>query len=560
MDEKRAIEIKDAGEVSGQAETADSAFRARVASDPKAIALTDSSDRDVRGFGPPRAITYGQADAIADRIATALRDIGLNPGDVIALQAPNIVEVPLTILGVWRAGLVPCLMPVLWQLDEIDQAFSKAQPKAAISIARYGAEETALTLAEVASNHLSIRFLFAFGDNPPDGVTPIDDWFQLPDDDSGTPPPPMDGEPGDADSLAVLTWTVTRTGNEPVPRTHRQLVTLARLFATTFGLRKRDVILNPYPYSSIATLAGQLVAPLATGAETVLHLPFDFETFVTQLEQHAITCAIAPAPVIAALEERRDLHSQKFKLRQLGCVWPSPHAVKTGRDLFEPSLPIIDIHNFSELAVLPRARGSGADASLLPLGKIHIDENNPDSEVVLETRVRGSVTNRDNEQILKGSLVVRGPTVPSGPYTLGADADDTRSGSPKPDTHGFLDTGIGCIAGNDIAGHFRCQKSEDVIYHGGAVLTACELDRLYAAFPEFLDAAAFAIEDSVIGERVFAAVVPQPDVSPSLDRLRDYLAHKRVAPYKIPDQLVIVRSIPRSKDGEVLRDQILTQI
>ena len=40
---------------------------------------------------------------------------------------------------------------------------------------------------------------------------------------------------------------------------------------------------------------------------------------------------------------------------------------------------------------------------------------------------------------------------------------------------------------------------------------------MYASYPEFLDAAAFAIDDPVMGDRIFAAVVPRPDQSPSLD-------------------------------------------
>jgi len=147
--------------------------------------------------------------------------------------------------------------------------------------------------------------------------------------------------------------------------------------------------------------------------------------------------------------------------------------------------------------------------------------------------------------------------VPAGPFSLAEPEDESLL---HPDPHGFLDTGIGCVVDETIPGKFRCQKSEDLIYHGGAVIAACELDKLYAEFPEFLDAAAFVLADAVLGERIFAAVVPRPELSPSLSRLKQFLAEKKVAPYTTPDQLVIVKPIPRNGEGAVQRDQILGRI
>lgn len=560
MNEQASVTISVSDNIAAEAASAGAAFRARAELEPGAIAFTDSIDREARSLGTPRTITYGQGEAIIARIEHELRNLGLSAGDIIAIQAPNVVEVPLVILAAWRVGLVPSVMPVMWQLDEIYHAFSKTKPKAAITVSKFGTEHPAITLGEAAARHMSIRYLLSLGENPPDGITPIDDWFSIPEADtagdqagetSSDPPP---------DALAIITWMTGRHGNLPVPRTHAELVELGRMFTRTFGLKRRDVVLNPYPYSNVAAIAGQLVAPILAGAQTILHLPFDFSTFVSQLEIHRVTCALAPAPVIAALEDRRDLHSTRFKLRQLGCVWPSPHAVKSGPGLFEPTLPTIDIHSFAEFAVLPRHREPGSDPSLLPLGKIRSDDDDPDSEIILETRIRGSVKTRDEKQILAGTLTVRGTTVPGGLFVLDAARQGDAQGPYRPDSHGFIDTSISCITGDDMMAHFRCQKSDGVIYHGGTALAASDLDQLYASFDEFLDAAAFALDDASIGERIFAAVVPQPDLSPSLDRFKHFLAQKRVASYKVPDQLIIVRSIPRSSDGAVLRDQILAQI
>ena len=88
-----------------------------------------------------------------------------------------------------------------------------------------------------------------------------------------------------------------------------------------------------------------------------------------------------------------------------------------------------------------------------------------------------------------------------------------------------------------------------------------ELDHaLSAASPCYLDAACFALSDPVIGDRIFAAVVPEPDEPVSLEALHAYLHGLDVAPYKFPDQIVVVRDIPRDASDRVLREQILAQI
>ena len=251
---------------------------------------------------------------------------------------------------------------------------------------------------------------------------------------------------------------------------------------------------------------------MIAGASTALHLPFDFEIFVQQLKDHKITYTAVPAPVITALEERHNLRSDDLHLSRIGCIWQGPHSVKSGLELFEAPLPVFDIHNFSELALIIRERSQGINPAHLPLGKISAAGDDAGDEPELETRIRGSVRSEGSKQILMGTLFVRGATVPSGPFNS---AGEQASEILKPDAQGFLDTGIGCVAGDTADGHFRCEKSEDLIYHGGAVIAACELDELYAEFDDFLDAAAFVLDDAVIGERIFAAVVPRPELSPS---------------------------------------------
>ena len=106
----------------------------------------------------------------------------------------------------------------------------------------------------------------------------------------------------------------------------------------------------------------------------------------------------------------------------------------------------------------------------------------------------------------------------------------------------------------------RLKADPDLLRHGGVAIAASEFDELYRGFPGFLDAACFVLPDPVVGDRVFAAVVPRPGEAISLETLNRFLAERGVAPYKLPDKIVVVKQIPRDGDGRVLHEQILQQV
>jgi mycobactin salicyl-AMP ligase len=95
------------------------------------------------------------------------------------------------------------------------------------------------------------------------------------------------------------------------------------------------------------------------------------------------------------------------------------------------------------------------------------------------------------------------------------------------------------------------RRDPELLHHGGLAIAAAELDHLYQSFPGFLDAACFVLPDAIVGDRIFAAMVPAPGQPVSLEALQAFLRDQGVAPYKSPDRLVVVRAIPRDADGAV---------
>jgi acyl-CoA synthetase (AMP-forming)/AMP-acid ligase II len=105
----------------------------------------------------------------------------------------------------------------------------------------------------------------------------------------------------------------------------------------------------------------------------------------------------------------------------------------------------------------------------------------------------------------------------------------------------------------------KLKRDPELLQHGGFAVAASELDGLLKAYPGFLDATCFAVPCPVMGDRIRAAVVAKPTQSISRDALCTFLARQGVAPYKYPERLVVVKSIPRDAQGRVLRGDLAEQ-
>jgi mycobactin salicyl-AMP ligase len=91
--------------------TAEGLLKRRAAQRSRVMALSDPPNLAALGVGSPRAFTYHEADTAVDALAEFFITLGLAPGDVIAVQLPNVAITPLTFLAAWRAGFTVAALP-----------------------------------------------------------------------------------------------------------------------------------------------------------------------------------------------------------------------------------------------------------------------------------------------------------------------------------------------------------------------------------------------------------------------------------------------------------------
>jgi len=221
--------------------TAEGLLRRRARQRPGGVALSDPPNLPALGFGRPWSLTYHEADDAVDALASFFIELGLEPGDRIAVQLPNLVLHPLTLLAAWRAGLTVAALPMLWRAHEISKACEEVEPKALMGVSRFGGENHAEKLCAIASTHLSVRFVLGFGSDLPDSVASLGEVIEARRGVAGRlVEAPMRVTP------AMITFTA-RAGVPMVPvfRGEDELLAQGALTVLALSLDRGDVILNP---------------------------------------------------------------------------------------------------------------------------------------------------------------------------------------------------------------------------------------------------------------------------------------------------------------------------
>ncbi|GAA1326491.1 AMP-binding protein [Pseudonocardia xinjiangensis] len=115
-------------------------------------------------------LTYREYAEWVDRFAGALYELGLRPGQVVAIQLPNRWQVPALLLACARIGAV--LAPVMTTIRarELERVLHRTGAQVCITIDRWAGFDHAAALAEVAGRLPALRHRVVLGDAAEDEV------------------------------------------------------------------------------------------------------------------------------------------------------------------------------------------------------------------------------------------------------------------------------------------------------------------------------------------------------------------------------------------------------
>jgi long-chain acyl-CoA synthetase len=477
-------------------------------------------------------LTWGELDAAVDRAAAALRDLGLDPGDRVALQLGNTLDFPALYFGALRAGLVAVPANTGYTRPELSHLLADAGAGVLVtsSVATIeGADELRAGVPE-------LRHIVVAAPSGPDGTLALPALLDA------APAQPGEWPVRGGEDLAVLMYTSGTSGR---PRgamlSHRALrANLDQLGAIRPAvITAADVVLLALPLFHVYGLNPGLGMLAWAGATGVLVERFDPAETLGLLARHRITNVPAAPAMYAAWAElvpEREL-AEAFGTVRLALSGAAPLPAGTLARYAAAGVPVYEGYGLSEAAPVLASTLVGGAAKPGSVGRPI-----PGVELALLDDEGQPVSDEDDDP---GEIAVRGRNLFSGYWP---------DGTGGPDRDGWYGTGDVAYADDDGDLHLVDRRQELILVNGFNVYPA-EVEAVLAAHPAVAEAAVIGVPDRRTGEGVRAFVVRVPDAELTADELLTW-AGAALARFKLPGLVEFVAALPHSATGKVSKAQL----
>ncbi|MFW7524928.1 (2,3-dihydroxybenzoyl)adenylate synthase [Vibrio ostreicida] len=467
-------------------------------------------------------LSYRELLKQADEVAQGLINQGFQSGDRLVMQLTNSTPFALTFFALQRAGLVPIMALPAHGLTEIDHFVAVSGAKGYIGEGVAGSDMA----QALRQNHAQLTQTYVL--NHPQSPRPLPNQVN----ERLFTPPTVD-----PDHPALFLVSGGTTGlPKLIPRSHNDYLLNIHQCAAAGELSEHDVYLAVLPAAHNFTLGCPgILGTLYQGGQVVFSDQASPDYCFELIEQHRISFT-ALVPSVAQLwteaTEWEDTELSSLRVMQVGGSKLAYSDARAIQAAFPATLQ--QVFGMAEGLIACTRLKDSAHIIASTQGRAVSDWD--------EIRI---VDTQGNEvpQGVEGELLTRGPYTLRGYYR----APDHNARSFTHD--GFYRSGdkvrIDANQSLTITGRIK-----DVVNRAGECIAADEIEEHLLSHPQVAQVAVVAVPDAYLGERIGVALVGRGRPL-TLQCLRQFLHTKNVATYKMPDELHLVDSLPKTAVGKV---------
>lgn len=514
-------------------------------------------------YGEKRALeyrgqeySYADLDRRADRVASALVELGVGPGDRVAMYIANSLQFPETFFGIVRAGAVA--VPLNHRMDKPRLAYILDDAGVDLLV---GSEVFPSVVSDLAAH---VETALIPGGDEDAGLLDYDEHV-----DGASPE--FDRPERDFEDVCLQCYTSGTTGDpKGVLTTHENVLTTTRSYSKTGpGDPEENTALLVLPLFHMYGLSVVLINGLYNGADIVLKTLPVASQLLGAIDEHDVTeFAGIPAIFIEMLEEYES-DPGAYDLSSIETVGSgaAPLADDT-RDRVEAMFGAQLIEGWGMTETTPAGTTNTVRGVLKGAGCI--GRPSPDMEIKLvdpttgETRVPAEwldpkapvdITDHvdfDDEEAYTGEMAVRGPQVFQGYHEL-----PDKSAAVFDDEGWFYTDDIARVDEDRFL--WMVDRADDMIIVGGENVYPAEVENALFDHPAVAAAAVVAADHEVKGEAPVAFVVLENEVDPEAvtERAVREFALERVPTYAHPRRVFFVDELPRSGTRKVQRYKLV---
>ncbi|MDX2424784.1 MAG: AMP-binding protein [Cycloclasticus sp.] len=504
-----------------------------------------------------KSLTYSDFERATSALAAYLQQtLKLKKGDRVAIMMPNLLQNPVSIFAVLRAGLTVVNTNPLYTARELRHQLKDSGAKAIIVVENF-AHTVETVLADTDVEHVIVTKMGDMLDFPKSMLinlvvkyvkkmvpsytfatatsfkTALSEGSQL----------KFENTPLTHEDIAFLQYTGGTTGvAKGAVLTHKNMV--ANMLQASEWIKNdvvpgKEVIITALPLYHIFSLTANCLVFMDAGAHNILITnPRDFKGFVNELKNTHFTVITGVNTLFNSLlntEGFADIDFSALKLTLGGGMSVQPAVAAQWKQMTHCTL--IEAYGLTEtspaVCINPLNLKDYNGSIGLPISSTYCQLIDPNGNTVT-----------DGEP---GELCVKGPQVMKGYWNR---PEETANAFTK---DGWLKTGD--VAKMDDNGFFYIvDRIKDMILVSGFNVYPNEIESVIVEHKGVLECGVIGVPDEKHGEAVKAFVVKKDDTLTE-DELLSF-CKERLTGYKIPDHIVFIKELPKTNVGKVLRREL----
>ncbi len=505
-----------------------------------------------------KTLSYQELDSATKRFASYLQnDLGLKKGDKVAVMMPNLLQTPVAILGVLRAGCTVVNVNPLYTVRELEHQLNDSESKAIVILANF-ADTLEKALPKTQVKHIIMtqvgdmvggfkKHLVNFVVKHVKKMVPsyqLDNVIPFSDTLKGNEAryirPDMTHE-----DLAFLQYTGGTTGvSKGAMLSHGNMVAnLEQVSGCLDNLleKGKEVVITALPLYHIFALTANCLTFMKYGGLNVLITnPRDMPGFVKELSKFKFTAVTGVNTLFNGLVNTpgfADLDFSHLKLSLGGGMAVQRAVADKWQSITHSGL--IEGYGLTECAPLVTVTPTNITEYN---GSIGLPAPSTDIKIMGEDGQEVPAPEA-GERSEAGELWVKGPQVMQGYFNRPEATEECLK-------DGWFATGdIACY--DDQGFFYIVDRKKDMIIVSGFNVFPNEVEDVVASHPGVLEVAAIGVPHEVSGEQVKVFVVKK-DANLSD---KDVIAHCRdnLTNYKVPKFVEFRDELPKTNVGKILR-------
>ncbi|MGO1117341.1 malonate--CoA ligase [Rhodovibrionaceae bacterium A322] len=466
--------------------------------------------------------SYGHLEEMAGRYAALLKDLGVKPGDRIAIQTDKSPNALFFYLGCEQAGAV--YLPLNTAYTQAELAYFLGDATPALVLCRPDSE-TSIKEVAAAAGVAHVRTMDADGGG---SLT----------DEAMTKEPLTDIEARSGDDLAAICYTSGTTGrSKGAMLTHANLASNAFTLHKLWGFKEGDVLLHALPIFHVHGLFVAINTTLANGSKMIFLPKFDADQVVSLLPKATVMMGVPT--FYTRLLAHSDFNKELTAHMRLFISGSAPLLAETFEQFEEVTgQRILERYGMSEAGMITSnpyvgTRCAGTVGFALPDVEVRIADNNGQALPVNEV----------------GILEAKGPNIFKGYWQM-----------PEKTAAEFRNDGFfitGDMAKVDDDGYIHIVgRSKDLIISGGFNVYPKEVELVIDETDGVGESAVIGVPHPDFGEGVVAVATRTGDVSEDTIISR---AREQLAAFKAPKKVYFIDELPRNTMGKVQKNQLRDQ-